>query len=508
MKIYELIRKTGNSDALKEIHENITMVREGFSGLTTEIEDTIEMLDQVKSDVGLMYSPFRCITQNMTNLDELLSEIKLTNVFKDRSFKSFTEDEALKIHSVIQKVMQSSPVFEENIYNIEQHLGNIKTELTELKNFFADELPETLNQLYEFINSVSIRNKQITRKQEDTENQVMALRSLVGNIIENLEYRNLINTRLNHIQETQKMVVYDLYHTSVKGGQNFGNILYQEIAKINHTQSERLLFTNKEFRDSVNHISRIVLQVGEKMEMITKPLNENEDQQSIDSVSEKYGVQFDNFFEKNSYMLDKYHRITKDMTLIYNIFNELFGKFKELERMENAVEQKVIDRISTGNLLISEDEKTASRAQQVLKCYADNHLEKYELCTLFNQCIQMFKGFIEKRSIGLFGKKGLDFTKEKLEKLIKDFNDLQLKLQEEEKLKSDVFIKNKEFVITCKTGAEKLSRYNLPESILNNVIERFDNLNMIVKKAKPKKLQDKLQKSMENEPVKISYTAR
>ncbi len=508
LNIYQLIRETGNSGSLKKIQENIAMVRDGFSGLETEIEDTIQTLDNVQKDVAIMYSPFRFITQNMSKLDELLSEIKLTNIFKDRSSKSFTEDEALKIHSVIQKVKHSSPVFEENIYNIEQHLGNINAELTQLKNFFAEELPETLNQLDEFINSVSIRNKQISRKQEDTEAQVMALRSLVVRIVENLEYRNLINTRLNHIQETQKMVVYDLYHSSVKGAQNLGNTLYHEIAKINNTQTERLLFTNKEFKDSVNHISRIIFQAGEKMEMIIKPLNENDDQQPMNSVFGKYGIEFDKFLEKNSCMVDKYHRITKDMALIYNIFNELFIKFKELERMENSVEQKVIDRISYGNLLISEDEKTATLAQQILKCYADNHIEKHKLYTLFNESIQVLKEFIEKRSIGLFGKKGLDFTRIKLEELIKDYNGLQLKLREEESLKSDVFSKNAEFVATCKTEAGKLSRYNFPENILTNVIERFDNLNMIVKKAKPKMLQSNLQESMENEAANISFTAR
>jgi hypothetical protein len=508
LRIYELIKESGNPETLKKIQEDIAEVKDGFSGLAAEIEDTIVTLDHVKTDVGLMYSPFRFIKQNMVKLDELLSEIKLTNVFKDRSFKSFTEEEALKIHAVIQKVKNNSPVFEENIYNIEKHLENINAELTELKNFFTEEFPETLHQLNDFINSVSIRNKQISRKQEDTENQVIALRSLAGSIIENLEYRNLINTRLNHIQETQKMVVYDLYHSSVKGGQNFGNVLYQEIAKINNTQTERLLFTNKEFKDSVNHISRIVFQVSEKMEMIIKPLNENDDHPLLNSVSGKYGVDFDEFLKKSSSKVDDFQRITKDIALVYNIFNMLFNKFKELEQIENAVEQKVIDRIGSGDLLISEDEKTAFRAQQIFTCYADNHLEKYLLCNLFNQCIREFKELIEKRSISLFAKKGPDFTREKLEVLIKDYNGLQHKLFDEENLKRHVFSKNADFITNCKTEAEKLTGYNFPQSILKNVIEKFDNINMIVKKTRPKMLQSKLQRSIENESVNISITAR
>lgn len=186
----------------------------------------------------------------------------------------------------------------------------------------------------------------------------------------------------------------------------------------------------------------------------------------------------------------------------------LFNKFKELEQIENAMEQKVIDRIASGDLLISEDEKTAFLAQQIFTCYADNHLEKYQLCNLFNQCIREFKELIEKRSISLFAKKGPDFTREKLEVLINGYNGLQLKLCDEENLKRHVFSKNDEFIINCKTEAEKLTGYNFPQSILKNVIERFDNLNMIVKKTRPKMLQSKLQRSIENESVNISITAR
>ncbi|GEM_PF-2902592 len=485
-EMFELAGEKGNPVVIKKLYDQIPLVKENLNGLADEINKSLFTLDIIKSNFQLMPEPFKKLAQNLGTLNTLLAEIKLTNVYKDRSFKSFSGDEAVKIHDAINKLKNSCPVFEENIFNIKSHIDSLYKELGQLKDFFTNDMQSELCRLLGELEKIETASEYLLKKRKPVNQILEDFNKQAGAIIEKIDYRNIIRTRLNHIQNTQKLILYEVANsTDSLANDVYENYDSDEVTKITSTQIDRLLFTHKEYKNTVARISSIMEQMGAKMSEMAKTLAENNDLHGYISRHDGLSNLFDEIHNLKQSQLEKYNITSKDMVLVYKIVKELFDRFKDLEMMENAIEQKVVDRISFGNLLISEEKETASLAQQILKVYADNHFEKNKIRTLFSDSVENLKEFIENKSVYLYGKKGI----ESINHVFDDVKNSTYKLCENMEtlgeLLSGITDNSRQIMEAGLKSSEKFRFYDFPLKDMNELIGKLEEINMLVNHQKP-----------------------
>jgi antitoxin component HigA of HigAB toxin-antitoxin module len=489
-QVFELAGETGNPAVLRSLTEQIPLLKEKLVELSEEINNSLCTLDLIRSNFRIMPGPFRNLEKNLENLNTLLTEIKLTNVYKDRSFRSFSGEEAVKIHAAINKLKNSCPVFEENIFNISSHIESLYNDLSRLKAFFSDDLQNDLCRLSAEMEKIEEKSRYLLKKRKPVNQLLEDFNKQAGDIIEKIECRNLIRIRLNHIQNTQRQVLRELTHYNESEENGFNdNYDFDEVAKITSTQIDRLLFTQKEYSDSVNRISSIMELMGVKMSDMAQTLAENNDFNAFATGSGNLSNLLDEVLDKKQLQLEKYNDASNDMALVYKIVKELFERFKDLEMMENAIEQKVVDRISFSNLLISDEEQTASLAQQILKAYAGNHFEKNKIRTLFSDSVDNLKEFIENKSVFLYGKKGLETIHNGFSVFRKSINDLSDNLEKMESLLAGVNDKSSQILMSGVESIEKLREFDFSTKDMNELIGQFEEISLLAKDQKPTRQQ-------------------
>jgi len=488
-EIFELAGEKGSPVVLKKLYDQMPLVKDNLNGLAEEINKSLYTLGIIKSNLQLLPEPFEKLAQNLDTLSKLLTEIKLTNVYKDRSFKSFTGDEALKINTAINKLKNSCPVFEENIFNIKSHIDSLYDELSKLKDFFKYDLQNEFYRISGELEKVETANEYLLKKRKPVNQLLEDFNKQASVIVEKIDYRNIIRTRLNHIQNTQKLILNELFNYSDSpANDGYENNDYNEVTKITSTQIDRLLFTHKEYNDSITRISFTMEQMGAKMSDMAKTLAENNDINWYLSQSDGLDQLFDEIHHREQSQLKKYMHASDDMVLVHKIIKELFDRFKDLEMIENTIEQQVVDRISFGNLLLSEDKETASLAQQILKVYAGNHFEKNKIRTLFLDSIQNLKVFIENKSVYIYGKKGLESINHDLENVRNNITELCGNMNIIGNHLLRITDKSQQIMDTGLNSFEKLSFYDFSQKDMNELIGQFEEINMLVKSQKPARL--------------------
>ena len=489
-KIHEISGKKGSSALFTEIRSAIYELKEELKIFENEIDVSLRTLEVIHENLCLISEPFMNLRNNLKQLNILLANTKLTNTFKDRSFRSFSNDEAIQIHAVINKLKESSPLFEENIFNILKHIKSYRTELEKIKNELSVTTVGGLEKLESFISHFETHHKSFVSTKNDVEERLVSINRVVANMSSKMEARNTINRRLNHIKDTQKLLFKEILQSqdSVRAQQE--DQLNLKVSKITDTQIDRLLYTRKEYQAVVYELFEGLSEIDKEVKTIVTTINETElvnpDLTSVDGTCLDDYIK--NLISKKDNEIKSYMDITNDMALLYKILNELFDKFKDLEMMEHVIEQKVIDKISFGDLLISEDLETASHAQQILKVYADNHFEKNKIRTLFSQSSEHLKSFIESRSVYMIGKKGIDSIDKNFDGITKSICDFTNNLNSFRNLISD---NDGELKPDSDKGIdvkEKMKLYDFPRNDINQLIDKFEYINQLIK-----------------EPIKMEY---
>lgn len=503
-EMFELAGEKGNPVVLKKLYEEIPLLNENLKALANEIDKSLQTLDIIKANFKLMPEPFKNLAQNLGTLSTLLTEIKLTNLYKDRSFKSFTGDEAVKIHAVINKLKNSCPVFEENIFNVNKHIDTLYDELSKLRNYFASDLPNNLCLLTADLEKIEIASEYLLKKRKPVNQLIEEFNKQAENIVEKIDYRNLIRTRLNHIQNTQKLILHELNNFSdAPTNDVYENSDCDEVTKITSTQIDRLVFTQKEYRDSVARIGSIMQQMSAKMSDMVKTLSDNNDYNWYHFRQDGLSNLFDEIYDRKKSQLKKYNDASNDVVLVYKIVKELFDRFKDLEMMENAIEQKVVDRISFGNLLISEEKETASLAQQILKVYASNHFEKNKIRTLFSDSAENLKEFIENKSVYLYGKKGIESINNVFSFVRKNIIDLCRNIYTMGNLLSGINDNSQQIIEAGLESSEKFRFYDFSPKDMNELIGQLEEINLLLNDQKPARLPVKNTVFMKKERQKV-----
>lgn len=478
---FDRIGEQGNITHLGQLSDNITQLKGLISGFEEEINQSLNTLELLEANFSLMFVPINNFRQNLTSLKLLLSNIKLTNTLKDRSLKSFSDEEAIRIDGVIGKVKDSCPVFEENIYNIQKHVKSIYQELSGLKTTVFAELYHRVDLLQADLANMKRLSGEALKNRAKVDDIARNCNKNVGSIITNLQYHDIIRQKMEHIQQTHKLIISELNGQKKEGDKGHAAFFLQ-IPQITEIQVAQLLHTNKEYQEAIDIISTKMIDIGSDMVSIARICKclGNADSGIAEGAWEKIEHTFRAFVKDCELSLKKYNTISDDISLVQKIIAELFDRFQDLEMMENAIEQRIIDKISFGNLLVSEEAETASQAQQILKLYAANHFEKNKLRTLFESSSVQLRQYRQSNTNYVYEQKGLEKIFALLDDALALFDKIDDNARFIESVRFNILETSHEIEKAGKEVVSQVNYYAFFEKTIDEVIAHFERINSLV----------------------------
>ncbi len=483
---FDKIGRQGNLKNLEAIKGRFFELQHEIKAFEVEINNNLDILELIMANFSLMFVPINNFRQNLASLKLLLSNIKLTNNLYDRCLKNFSETESSRIEAVINKVKESCPVFEENIYVILKHVKTLYQDIGNLKELLFNDILNKLELLKDDFETIEKHNLETQAQRINIEKIAQNCKSSVGSIITNLQYHDIIRQKMEHIQQTHKLIIGQINDSSGNlniPGNAKTNPFFLQIPQIIEIQTAQLLHTNKDYQNSINHISKKMIEIGQDMTALAriyKGMSVFEHKGR--SVSrERMSKMFEKIIADNKTSLNKYKELTNDVALIQRIVNDLFDKFRDLEMIENSIEQSIIDKISFAKLLVSEEQETASQAQQILKLYADNHFEKNKIRTLFNNTIGQLNSYIRSNAQYTSERKGTSQIELHLGVAEANFWELVSNLVFLEEIQQEVMDKSKEIEHDSKQVVANVKYYDFFEQAIDDIVGKFDNINNLLR---------------------------
>ncbi len=482
---FEKIGPEGNLSSLGVLKNSFIELRQELHTFEGELNTNLEVLERIQSNFSLMFVPINNFRQNLTSLKLLLSNIKLTNKLYDRSLENFSENESARIEGVINKVKESCPVFEENIYVIQNHLKTLYQDLAGIKDFIFIDLLKKLDSLSNEIDVIEKHNQEAANLKAKTDVIAKNCNSSVGSIITNLQYHDIIRQKMDHIQQTHKLIIAELNNnekTEERATETIPNPFFLQIPQIIEIQTAQLLHTNKEYQNAIDHISKKMTEIGQDMAALArifKSISVFEHQGSHVS-RERISEAFSKLINDKREYFGKFKTLSDDVSLIQRIVNNLFEKFQDLELIENSIEQTIIDKISFGNLLVSEEGETASQAQQILKLYADNHFEKNKIRTLLKDTNAQLKDFGKNNNLYVYNKKGMERIDHNLDTAEKSFADVISNLDFLEELRPEILDRSQQIVSAGKKVVANVKYYDFFEKTIDELIGKFESVSALL----------------------------
>jgi hypothetical protein len=485
-KVNEAFNRLGPEGNLKKIElikNSFYDLHEDIIAFEADIRSSLAMLERIQNNFSLMFIPINNFRQNLTSLKLLLSNNKLTH--NGRGLNNFSENEASQYDAVITKVKENCPVFEENIYVIQNHLKTLHSEFQNLKNLLDSDIVNSLEQLKHDFEILEKHNLESIRLQGNFNSISHNYHHHVETIVTHLQYHDIIRQKMEHIQQTQKLVIEEINETaSVEERARQKEVPHlMQIPQIAEIQSAQLLHANKEYQAAIDQISKKMIDMGQELMALSKIFKdvgqfEHKGRKvSLDITSQV----FKKLTTDKRSCIKKFKLLNEDVSLIQQIVHNLSDKFNDLEMIENSIEQSIIKKISFNNLLVSEEQETASQAQQILKLYADNHLEKRKIRTLFINTNAFLKEFTKASTVCSKEQNGMDKINLDIDLADKTFDEIFQNIEFMENTYEEIKHKSNEIEFASHEVVSQVKYYDFFEKTIDELIQDFDQINNLIK---------------------------
>ncbi len=487
---FNKIGESGNINTLKLLKQDLSKLTKKINDLDKKIDSSLDHLDNILAKLNMLPVPLNNFIQNLCVLKLLFSNIKLTNSFFDNPDKSFNKNDNQKIESTIKTIKDNCQPLEEKNLSLQSTIKSLYEKLSLIKNDFLGNLTQNIEKAQNDIDIIEKHNKNALKNREQINTLTKQCSDNVESIITNLQYHDIIRQKMEHVQETHKLIIDELYtldNTDEKDKDNKKVLSYViQVPQISEIQTAQLLHTNKEFQNAIDQISGKMNEIGQNMSQaariydslaIFKHQGEEINIDKIDTV-------FYNITEKCKESHEKIKELNEETTVVNNAIIQMKDEFLNTDYLDNSIEQMAVGKISVGNYLSSSSEETASQAQQILKIYSDNRFEKNKIKEIFNETIRQIEEVNNNNSDISNQKQGIHF----LQNIVNDANEKVLSLKEFfnylNENKNLVEQNSQEINEQNKNAIKEARYYDYFEESIEEIIEKFNKISNIVKSGK------------------------
>lgn len=453
-------------------------LRDKFVEFENQIHLMYEMLEKIEANLSLMFSPISNFRHNLAALKPFLVKLNLPNA--DINISSFKISANSTVHlsdKIIDKIIDSCPVFEENIFNIKKHLRQLRQDFAPIKESIAHDIIQKYDNLLCQSETLGANIYKTLIEKEKLETIKAKCQNLEELFQANLIDQNGLWSDLEQIRYTHRTTSEGHYKTVNNGSTNGQNqplkprLIPNEIAKL---QIGQIICANEHYKNITEQISRKIAHIGLDIAELTE-INHS-DETDLEAEASRLSQQVAEFTNTVNQGIDNYILLSKEIGLVNKIVNDLHSKYLDIDLIDNSVEQRIIDRINFSNLLISAESETASNAQQILKLYAANHFEKNKLKTLFQNAKIELKEFVRSNMEFAGDRKGVEKLNDSIAFATAHSKAIVGEIAEINSIKNDILAKGVEINIAVNRVLNSITANDLFERTIDELVEQIEQV--------------------------------
>lgn len=484
--VIELISEQGNDKFLREIDEIIEELKSIKSELDQSQDAAYVMVQRLAANLGLLFVPIKNFRQNLMSLKLLLANLKLSNTYFSGAAKGFTDEELELLTRKIEKIKESCPVIEENIFNLREHLLNMSDSQ---KTLLDRQIQQACKECEMFTSDIKVlgthhqENLILGPKMQEITKKCF---QSVGSIITNLQYHDIIRQKMEHIQQTHHKILADIsgidWEKQDEESQKKKHSYILQIPEISEIQIAQLLHTNKEYQNAIEKITKRMIQMGKDMAEISK-LNFSWGGYESEGVVVRLPQLKDRFalvIKLLGQLIEEFKKGYIEILSVTEVLKEISVKFLEVYDLDYSLEQLILSKFEASSFINSPEKEIATLSQQIVKLQADNHFEKNKVKRIFVEALHINKDLNGRISEYLFGGTLINRLKGIEQKGFDVFDALIVNQQKIEGIQADNFEKSQDIVVQSKHAVERVKYYDFFEKTIEEVIFELNTISKMM----------------------------
>ncbi len=478
--IFEIYTTNKNKNLYHEIHSFYDKLKIQAEAFDQKLTITMEFLGSLSHQLRFIFFPIKNFGQNLMSLKYLLANLNLSLAISDDS------SEIIEQFKLIDKNITDLKLHSERISNNCNHLRKVSkatySNFSEVKNQNVINIEALLLSTKSRMHSIEKQfnsNKECIPKIREKTNKSA---ESINDIIKKLQYQDIIQQKMEHIQETHKDLINDLnkFENTSNDEKHINDKakFFLRIRDIAGLQAAQLIHANKEYQSALEIIVNNFMQVGDNMKVVSEMCG--------NIMTDRNGEEEKLFIEIND-------QIASTEDDFKNRFNQNKKLNKDIVLIEYQLEQSEIYFTVFGKLISGLDHNMELYFDKINKEFS---AEKNVLESL-NQIKDLFIE-IKKNTVGLNDvTKNLNPVKKQIKSFIKEFDKLTLsadfgKIREvvsklhsfrqnlENKLKENHEISN-QALESIKKSISEIKYYDYFENIIKEIIAELNTINYNLK---------------------------
>lgn len=479
--LFALITHVENKESLfKKLDEFQKCLQEVFQQYESYQEQIIVSFDQMIQEMEQMFVTANNLKQDLMTLKLLVANLKLDIIVSSSSSEKMTQ----KANDFNELIIQTKSFFIEFFKNSNEYKNLLKTTSSQLIQY----RDRTIQHYSELQNEIKYSTALLDKKYDEATQFVPLLSEITQNtsssiakIITNLQYQDIIRQKIDHIQQTHKEILRELFEIKESDDHQtrMENHLkcYIQIRDIAGLQSSQLIHTNKEYQKAIEIITGKFLEVGREMtnisELCMQITGGMNNKSHFDEIREK--------FEKTSYLTELFAKsinFSKEKLVVAEKqFDEIYNNYMELSDFIKTIDKSINRAID--KQLPTEIENLESTIQQISNILNEIHSINNLYQSQFEKIYQFRNDISISNTKQVTKIKNLETNQNTLsgyfDGIIETLNNANEKIY---KIISENQTLSQRISLDIKTSIEQIKYYDYFDKEIEEIISKLNEINL------------------------------
>ncbi len=492
-----------SSEFYKQIEKLYDSLKARIELFDYKLDIAIDAFEKITNHLRLVFFPFKNYSQNLMSLKYLVANLNLTISNVSDEEKNKIEQQNQVTSQIINEIKTLSEKVVKNL-NYLRKVSKISLvnlyHIKEQKEINVESLIIDIQQVLDILKKKYKKNQVLIPEIIDSSEKST---QSVNDIIKKLQYQDIIQQKMEHIQKTHRDLIRELeaFENTNKDDTHLNDLAkcFLRIRDIAGLQAAQLIHANKEYQSALEIIINQFLNIGDNMKFISqkgdKILFDDNGLKLYDDIIELFSTAnnvLDQKFSQNRKINQDIAGLEKQLSVIDLCFAKLSDLTKKLDQSFND-SIDYIQRVSKGN---NETEKAVLQIKNLYSDINNNYTKVYKIFKELTHIKNNFQDFKENNDQNILSDDYISRFGAFVEEIKSSGDKIDEKLQENRHVSSDV-------LEIIKRSIAEIKYYKLFEKVIEEIITELNTINY---KLKTENQESDLSKEENLKNLKEYYT--
>lgn len=468
-------------DQIDKLPESI---KEQIKKIEKHNKHNIILLDKIYKNLNLLWVPLKNFRQNLLTLKFLITNLKLNfSCFSNMNNKTL-DNELANLDEFIQEIKNIYPEIDKNLWNLKINVKNRLFKLNEQREKNLNALDSVISLLRSGISLFFVKheksNLQATKVETETNNGLKG----INHIITNLQYHDIIRQKMEHIQSAHKEIIKELISLEKENNKNALKEYLSQIPDIAELQVAQLIYTNKEYQQAIENITKQFYDIAEKLSSISTMSYHYHKHSSKDD--RKVVKDIFSRFEKALTLLEDFSTDNYEISMNINSLEKVTGEMQESISKVFNIDMRLetlASNLLNKNKDESDCEKTLSNtAKQIHLLCSEMHSNMHTLKKVFNQALVLSEKLTVKSDEKKFQDEFVENNKEIHKEITQIKNSVNENLDQVYEILSNNSKQSADISESLRNSIDGVNYYDFFDKVIDDIISGLNEVFKIIKK--------------------------